>query len=86
MEYKTKMLDPKFREDFVKEMELRFVARDIDQDFSCIDTIIDLCELFEVEPESVSSLIVGPFKMKLKDEAMKLNLIAGKPKRRLPME
>ena len=86
MEYKTKILDPRFREQFIKEMELRFLATEDGKDFSCMDTIMDICELFEVEPESVSSLIVGPFKAKLRDEALCLNLIKGKRRNKLLLE
>ena len=86
MEYKTKILDPRFREQFVKEMELRFLATEESKDFSCMETIMDICELFEVEPESVSSLIIGPFKAKLKEEAVGLNMIKCKKRNKLPLE
>jgi len=45
------------------------------QDMNYIDAVLHLCELNEIEVESVPKLISKPLKEKLKYEAQKLNFI-----------
>jgi|TARA_E500000081_G_scaffold154269_1_gene190713 hypothetical protein len=44
-------------------------------DMNYIDAVLHLCDLNEIEVESVSKLISKPLKEKLKCEAQKLNFI-----------
>jgi len=45
------------------------------KDMNYIDAVLHLCELNEIEVESVPKLISKPLKEKLKYEAQKLNFI-----------
>ena len=45
------------------------------EDMNYIDAVLHLCELNEIEVESVPKLISKPLKEKLKYEAQKLNFI-----------
>ena len=44
-------------------------------DMNYIDSVLHLCELNEIEVESVSKLISKPLKEKLKHEAQQLNFM-----------
>jgi hypothetical protein len=44
-------------------------------DMNYIDSVLHLCEINEIEVESVSKLISKPLKEKIKHEAQKLNFI-----------
>ena len=45
------------------------------EDMTYIDSVLHLCDLNEIEVESVSKLISKPLKEKIKYEAMELNFI-----------
>ena len=47
----------------------------INADMNYIDAVLHLCEVHEIEVESVPKLISKPLKEKLKYEAQKLNFI-----------
>ena len=76
MKYKTKILDPNFRKDFLKQLEERDNHYEkVHGKSNCIEIILELCELHDVEPESIKPLINGRIKMKVKDEAISINLL-----------
>lgn len=47
-------------------------------DLSYIECVIEICERFELEVETVKSLLSKPIKEKIKFEAMSLNLLKDK--------
>jgi hypothetical protein len=76
MQYKTKILDPNFRKSFLKELEDRNNQYEkLYGKSNCMEIILELCEIHDVEPESIKTLINGKIKMKIKDEAISINLI-----------
>ncbi len=71
---KKNLLEDKFMTSakFYQEVEKIAVSN---ADMNYIDAVLHLCELNEIEVESVSKLISKPLKEKLKYEAQKLNFI-----------
>ena len=69
---KKNLLEDKFMTSvkFSQEVEKIDVTN---SDMNYIDSVLHLCELNEIEVESVSKLISKPLKEKLKYEAQKLN-------------
>lgn len=55
------------------------------RDSSVIDAILELCEKYEVEPESVAKLVSKPIKERLKAEFEQRNMLKGGRKSRLPL-
>jgi hypothetical protein len=52
-----------------------------------IETIIDLCEKYGIEPESAAKLLSKPIREKLKSEFEALNMVRGKRKTtKLPLD
>jgi hypothetical protein len=52
-----------------------------------IETIIDLCEKYGIEPESAAKLLSKPIREKLKSEIEALNMVRGKRKTtKLPLD
>jgi hypothetical protein len=52
-----------------------------------IETIIDLCEKYGIEPESAAKLLSKPIREKLKTEFESLNMVRGKRKTsKLPLD
>ena len=45
-----------------------------------METIIDLCEKYSIEPESAAKLLSKPIREKLKSEFESLNMVRGKRK------
>ena len=71
---KKNLLEDKFMTSakFSQEVEKIAVSN---ADMNYIDAVLHLCELNEIEVESVSKLISKPLKEKLKYEPQKLNFI-----------
>jgi hypothetical protein len=52
-----------------------------------METIIDLCEKYSIEPESAAKLLSKPIREKLKSEFESLNMVRGKRKTsKLPLD
>lgn len=51
-----------------------------------IDAILELCEKYGVEPESVAKLLTKPIREKLKAEFEERNMMRGSKKSRLPLD
>ena len=51
-----------------------------------IDAILELCEKYAVEPESVAKLLTKPIREKLKAEFEDRNMMRGSKKSRLPLD
>lgn len=84
---KTKHLDPAFRRAFVNELESRLLAsarRGETPEY--IDTILSLCEIHQIEPEVVSSMIPVSIKDKIKVEAIDRNLLPKETQTEIPLE
>ena len=73
MEKKT-LLEDKFMTSAKFSQEVEKIAL-TNADMNYIDAVLHLCELNEIEVESVPKLISKPLKEKLKYEAQKLNFI-----------
>jgi len=59
-------IDPQeFTEEVIELVEAR--------GYTVMDAILDRCELYHIDPESVEDLISEPIKTKLKQEAISLN-------------
>ena len=69
---KKNLLEDKFMTSakFSQEVE-KIAVTNVDMNY--IDSVLHLCELNEIEVESVSKLISKPLKEKLKYEAQRLN-------------
>ena len=85
MQYKTKTLDPNFRKSFLEELEERNKRYEMvhDGQSNCMEIILELCEKYEVEPESVNPILNRLIKSKIKQEAIEKNLMKGKKKQKL---
>jgi hypothetical protein len=73
MEKKT-LLEDKFMTSAKFSQEVEKIALN-NSDMNYIDAVLHLCDLNEIEVESVPKLISKPLKEKLKHEAQKLNFI-----------
>lgn len=73
MEKKT-LLEDKFMTSAKFSQEVEKIAL-TNADMNYIDAVLHLCDLNEIEVESVPKLISKPLKEKLKHEAQKLNFI-----------
>lgn len=82
-EYKTKILDPKFRNTFTQELNDRVKFRDQNSEEGVLDIIMELCEKHDVEPDSISSLVTGTVKQKLRAEATDRHLLTRPKKKKL---
>jgi hypothetical protein len=52
-----------------------------------MESIIDLCEKYGIEPESAAKLLSKPIREKLKSEFETLNMVRGKQKTtKLPLD
>ena len=52
-----------------------------------METVLDLCEKYGIEPESAAKLLSKPIREKLKSEFEALNMIRGKRKTtKLPLD
>jgi len=71
---KKNLLEDKFMTSAKFSQEVEKIALN-NQDMNYIDAVLHLCELNEIEVESVPKLISKPLKEKLKYEAQKLNFI-----------
>ena len=71
---KKNLLEDKFMTSakFSQEVEIIAVTN---EDMNYIDSVLHLCEINEIEVESVSKLISKPLKEKLKYEAQQLNFM-----------
>lgn len=70
-------------ENFSREVEDLCKTR---KDGLYIDAILELCEKYAVEPESVAKLLTKPIREKLKAEFEDRNMLAGSKKSRLPLD
>ena len=68
------LLEDKFMTSAKFSQEVEKIALN-NKDMNYIDAVLHLCELNEIEVESVPKLISKPLKEKLKYEAQKLNFI-----------
>ena len=71
---KKKLLEDKFMTSAKFSQEVEKIAL-TNADMNYIDAVLHLCEVNDIEVESVSKLISKPLKEKLKYEAQKLNFI-----------
>lgn len=70
--------------DFSKEVEELTRSR---KSGKYMESIIDLCEKYGIEPESAAKLLSKPIREKLKSEFETLNMVRGKRKTtRLPLD
>jgi len=84
MQYKTKILDPNFRKSFLKELQTSVKQNEEKSgNANCIETILELCEKYDVEPESINPIINRAIKAKIREEAIEKNLMKGKKKKKL---
>jgi hypothetical protein len=70
-------------ENFSREVEELCKNR---KDGLYIDAILELCEKYAVEPESVAKLLTKPIREKLKAEFEDRNMLVGSKKSRLPLD
>lgn len=70
-------------ENFSREVEDLCKTR---KDGLYIDAILELCEKYAVEPESVAKLLTKPIREKLKAEFEDRNMLVGSKKSRLPLD
>jgi hypothetical protein len=68
---------------FSKEIEE--LCRDR-KDGQYIDAILELCEKYGIEPESVAKLVTKPIREKLKAEFENKNMLKGGKKSKLPLD
>lgn len=71
-------------ENFSKEIEE--LCKTKKEGFAYIDAILELCEKYAVEPESVAKLLNKPIREKLKAEFEDRNMLRGSKKSRLPLD
>ena len=71
-------------ENFSKEIEE--LCKTKKEGFAYIDAILELCEKYGVEPESVAKLLTKPIREKLKAEFEDRNMMRGSKKSRLPLD
>ena len=71
---KKNLLEDKFMTSAKFSQEVEKIAV-TNEDMNYIDSVLHLCEINEIEVESVSKLISKPLKEKLKYEAQQLSLI-----------
>ena len=71
---KKNLLEDKFMTSAKFSQEVEKIAV-TNEDMNYIDSVLHLCEINEIEVESVSKLISKPLKEKLKYDAQKLNFI-----------
>jgi len=70
--------------DFSKEVEELTRSR---KSGKYMESIIDLCEKYGIEPESAAKLLSKPIREKLKSEFETLNMVRGKRKTtKLPLD
>jgi hypothetical protein len=70
--------------DFSKEVEEMTRAK---KNGRYMETVLDLCEKYGIEPESAAKLLSKPIREKLKNEFESLNMIRGKRKStKLPLD
>lgn len=70
--------------DFSKEVEELTRSR---KSGKYMESIIDLCEKYGIEPESAAKLLSKPIREKLKSEFETLNMVRGKRKNtKLPLD
>ena len=69
---KKNLLEDKFMTSAKFSQEVEKIAV-TNEDMNYIDSVLHLCEINEIEVESVSKLISKPLKEKLKYEAQRLN-------------
>ncbi len=63
---------------FALEIEKRIK----DKNSSYMDAVMDVCESFEIEPQSIAKYLTKPVIEKIKLEASQRNLIRGKEKQK----
>jgi benzoyl-CoA reductase/2-hydroxyglutaryl-CoA dehydratase subunit BcrC/BadD/HgdB len=63
---------------FAAEIERRVKQKNA----SYLDAVMDVCETFEIEPQSVAKHLTKPVIEKIKLEASQRNLIRGKEKQK----
>ena len=73
----------KIEDTFSKEIEELCLKR---KDSSIIDIVLELCEKYEIEPESVAKLVSKPRKERMRAEFEQRNMIKGGRKTRLPLD
>lgn len=73
----------KLQADFSKEVEELCQKRPKE---SVIDVIMELCEKYGIEPESVGRLVSKPVKERLRVEFESRNMIKGGKRPRLPLD
>ena len=71
---KKNLLEDKFMTSAKFSQEVEKIAV-TNEDMNYIDSVLHLCEINEIEVESVSKLISKPLKEKLKHEAQQLNFM-----------
>tara|TARA_B100000945_G_scaffold244412_1_gene200675 strand:+ start:182 stop:436 length:255 start_codon:yes stop_codon:yes gene_type:complete len=71
---KKNLLEDKFMTSAKFSQEVEKIAV-TNEDMNYIDSVLHLCELNEIEVESVPKLISKPLKEKLKHEAQQLNFM-----------
>ena len=71
---KKNLLEDKFMTSAKFSQEVEKIAV-TNEDMNYIDSVLHLCDLNEIEVESVSKLISKPLKEKLKHEAQQLNFM-----------
>ena len=71
---KKNLLEDKFMTSAKFSQEVETIAV-TNEDMNYIDSVLHLCEINEIEVESVSKLISKPLKEKLKYEAQQLNFM-----------
>jgi len=70
--------------DFSKEVEETTQKR---KNGKYMETVLDLCEKYGIEPESAAKLLSKPIREKLKSEFETLNMVRGKRKTsKLPLD
>jgi hypothetical protein len=70
--------------DFSKEVEE--IAKN-KKEGGYLEAIMELCEKYEIEPQSAAKLLSKPIREKLKNEFESLNMIRGKRKsNKLPLD
>ena len=73
-----------FEHDFSKEVEELTQTK---KNAKYLEVILDLCEKYEIEPESAAKLLSKPIREKLKIEFETLNMVRGKRKTsKLPLD
>lgn len=81
-EFKASIMDPDIREKFNRD--IRNIVID-DPEVSYIEAILEVCEVYSIEPEAASKLITKPIKDRVEIEARKRNYRVGEQVTRLPI-